>query len=119
MVYIANEWEDDAPMTCALCVDNKAAVSALVKGSSTSKLGTVLVNLFWNVAARGSIRWRVEYVNTKSNAADFPSRICALPHGTRCSFSHGCVPKGFLAAFSTWEDIRREATTFTMKTEFN
>ena len=115
MVYIANEMEDGTPRTCVLRVDNMAAGGALVKGSSSSKLGTVLANLFWNVAARGTTRWWIEYVNTKSNAADFPSRICALPIESRCSQSHGCVPKRFSAAFSTWDNIRREATFFAMK----
>ena len=38
MVYTANEWCDSTTRTCVLCVDNQAAVAALVKGSSSSDL---------------------------------------------------------------------------------
>ena len=45
MVYTANDWNDTTPRTCVLCVDNQAAVAALIKGSSSSDLARVLVNL--------------------------------------------------------------------------
>ena len=38
MVFIANQWMGDTPRTCVLCVDNKAAAAALIKGSSSSDL---------------------------------------------------------------------------------
>ena len=56
---------DGSPRTCVLRIDNRAALSSLIKGSSSSELGTVLVNLFWSVAARRPIVWWFEYVNTK------------------------------------------------------
>ena len=58
MVFLANERGDTTPRTCALCVDNQAAATALIKGSTSSDLAGVLVNLFWNVAARGNARRR-------------------------------------------------------------
>ena len=45
---------DYAPRTCILCIDNKAALSAITKGSASSELGTILVNLIWSAAARRS-----------------------------------------------------------------
>ena len=79
MAYIANEWMDATPRTCVLCVDNQVAAASLIKGISSSDTAGVLANLFWNVVARGNTRWRVEYVNTKSNSSDFPSRQCKPP----------------------------------------
>ena len=87
MVYIANERTDSTPRTCVLCVDNKAAVDALVKGSSSSDLVGALVRLFRNVASRGNARRWIEYVNTKSNSADSPSRQCNSP-ATRGGMQH-------------------------------
>ena len=51
--------------TCVLRVDNKAAPSALRRGSPSSTLGTVLVNLFWSVADRSPFARRFEYVDTR------------------------------------------------------
>ena len=47
--------------TCVLRIDNKAALDALIKGSSSSALGAVLVYLFWSVAARCPAVWRFGY----------------------------------------------------------
>ena len=64
------------PRTCVLRVDNKAALASLIKGSASSALGAILVNLFWRVAPRFPVVWRFEYVCAKSNAAGPPSRLC-------------------------------------------
>ena len=72
-----------------LCVDNKAALAALIKGSSSSELGATFVNLFWSMAARCPVIWRFEYVNTKANAADPPSRVCGAPMGLACGRASG------------------------------
>ena len=117
MVYVANEWNDATPRTCVLCVDNQAAVAALIKGSSSSDLAGVLVNLFWNVAARGNTRRWIEYVNTKSNTADYPSRLCAMPAETASHRTQGEAPRKFREAFTSWEALRREATLFGTKIE--
>ena len=117
MVYAAIEWANGAPMTCVLRVDNQAAVNALIKGSSSSNLVGVLVNGFWNVAARGNTRWWIEYVNAKSNSDDFPSGQCAPPLLSRCDTTHGRIQEGFKTAFATWESLHRESTVFATKTE--
>ena len=84
------------PRTCVLCVDShvdsQAAFGALIQGSTTSELGALLANLFWNVEARCATRWWVEYVNTKSNIAEKPSRECGLLTGASCAGTFGLVP---------------------------
>ena len=96
--------------TCVLGIYNKAAPDAIIKGSSSSTLGTVLVNLFWRVAARFPAVWWFEYVNTKSNAADHPPRVCDTPLGVECTRWSGEIPPGFSRIFSTWGVLRREST---------
>ena len=115
MVYIANSDHVTEARTCVLCVDNLAAVTALIKGSSSSPLAQVLVNLFRNIAAHGNTRWWAEYVNTKSNVADYPSRQCNAPEGGDCMSNEGVIPPNFLKAFESWNNLHRETTLFTTK----
>ena len=96
--------------TCVLRIDNKAAIDALIKGSSPSALGTVLVNLFWSVAARCPVAWWFEYVDTKSNAADPPSRVCDAPMGVNCTRRSGEIHPEFTRISSSWNVLRREPT---------
>ena len=96
--------------TCVLGIYNKAAPDAIIKGSSSSTLGTVLVNLFWRVAARFPAVWWFEYVNTKSNAADHPPRVCDTPLGVECTRWSGEIPPEFSRIFSSWGVLRREST---------
>ena len=115
MVFLANEWGDTIPRTCVLCVDNQAAVNAMIKGITTSDLAGVLINLFWNVASRGSTRWWVEYVNAKSNIADYPSRQCDQPDRDTCLSVSGTTPMEFQATFASWEELSRQASLFHIK----
>ena len=69
------EWPSHLNRTCVLCVGNKVA-EALVKGGSTSPIGSILACLFWTLAARGSTMWRAEYAHAISNIADNPPRTC-------------------------------------------
>ena len=85
-------------------------MSDLIKGSSSSALGAVLVNLFWSVAARFPVVWWFEYVNTKSNAADPPSRVCDTPLSVACARSSGGIPPEFSRMFSAWSVLRRGPT---------
>ena len=112
MVYIANEWADTTPRTCVLRVDNQAAATALIKGSSPSSIAGALVSLFWNVAARGNTRWWIEYLNAKSNSADYPSRQCDKPTETICGTARGRSPAEFRDAFTSRGNLSREATVF-------
>ena len=100
----------DSHRTGALCVDNQAAVGALVKGSSTSPLGALLTHLFRTCDARGTALWWIGYVRAKSNIADLPSRDCASHAGTNCGNSTGAASATFRDAFKSWGDIRRETT---------
>ena len=101
---------DGNPRTCVLRIDNKAALDALVKGSSFSALGTVLANLFRSGASRCPIVWRFEYANTKSNAEDPPSRLCDTPVGLTCSRSSDEIPPEFARIFAPCGVLRREST---------
>ena len=115
LVYIANGWMGATPRTRVLCVDNQAAVAARIKGISPPDLAGSLVNLFWNVAARGNTRWRVEYVDAKSSSSDSPSRQCKLPTEAVRFEAQGQIPTEFRDAFSSSESLRREAAVFTKR----
>ena len=100
--------------TCVLRIDNRAALAALIKGSSPSALGTVLANLFWRVAARCPLVWRFLYVDTKSNAAYPPSRVCDTPLGVeRARFPGGIPPK--FSRISHSRGVRDRVPTLTNK----
>ena len=111
MVCISLSWPRDQHRTRVLCVDNKAAVAALVKGNSTSKIGSLLTTLFRNLADRGTATWRVEYVHTKSNRADQPSRNCSADHERKCTPSNGQCLQTSLCTFKSWGALRKAATT--------
>ena len=96
--------------TCVLRIDNKAAIDALVKGSSSAALCTILVNLFWSVAARFPAVRRFGYVNTKSNAAGPPSRLFDAPLGSVCSRSYGEIPPELSRISPPWRTPRRDPT---------
>ena len=99
---------DGVARTCVLCVDNKAALAALIKGSSSSELGAILVNVFWSVASRCPVLWRFEYVNTKANAEDPPSRDCNAPLGIERTRASGAIPLDFAKIFSSRSALHRE-----------
>ena len=115
VVCCSLECPDAANRTCALCVDNKAAVATLVKGSSSSPIGTLLANLFWTLATRGDLLWWVEYVHTKSNGADLPPRHCDAQSRGLCSAASANVTATFTHCFTSWETLRREATIINKK----
>ena len=91
--------KDGEARSCALCVDNKAALAALIKGSSSSDLGEILANLYWRLAARRPVIWWFEYVNTKANAADPPSRSRDAPLGVLRNRTSGPVLPEFSRIF--------------------
>ena len=100
---------DGNTRTCVLCIDNKAALAALIKGPSSSELGAILVNLFWSMAARCPVLWWFEYVNTKANASDPPSRVCDAPMGLARNRASGAIPLEFARIFSSWGALHRES----------
>ena len=62
-----------------LFVDNKAAQSALISGSGASDLANQICAAFWALAASAGINVWVEWVSSKLNIADSPSRACNVP----------------------------------------
>ena len=97
------------PRTCVLRIDNKAALDALIKGSSSPTLGTILVNLFWSAASRFPVVWWFGYVNTKPDAARPPSRLRESPPGLLSPRASGEIPPEFSRIFSSWGVLRRES----------
>lgn len=89
MICLAIDWPREMLRTCVLFGDTQDSVAALVKGSSSSPLGAMLVCLFRNCVARGATLWWVEYVHTKSNSAASPSRDCNAHTGAPCDQSTG------------------------------
>ena len=67
MARLVLNWSRDEQRTCVLRVENQAAVAALSNGSSSSPVGALLASIFWNIAARGTTLWWIEYVHAKSN----------------------------------------------------
>ena len=110
MACISLERPQQTHQTCVLCVDNMAAAAALVKGSATFPIGTLLTTLFRNLAARGTALWRIEYARNKSKHADHPSRECEAPIGSRCRLANGSCPSAFYRAFKSRDAIHKEAT---------
>ena len=86
---------DGNTRACVLRIDNQAALDALVKGSSSSDLGTVQADLFRSVATRCPVLRRPEYVNAKSNASDPPSRLCDTSMGLSRTQPSGVIPPDF------------------------
>ena len=112
MVCLVLDWPNDKQRTCVLSVDNQAAVAATVKGSPSSTSGTLMASLFWNLAARWSKIWRIEYVHAKSNHADASSRWCTSSCESERNRRTGDLPNAFSVAFSSRGSIQREDTVF-------
>ena len=93
-----------------LCIDNQAALAALVKGPTSAELGTVAVGVFWNFASRPPAQRRVEYVNIKSNHPDEPPRSCDARDGAFRTRYEGRTPEAFSSAFLSWETRHRAST---------
>lgn len=77
--------------SCGLCIENQAALAALVKGANSSEFGAVLVGVSWGLDSLFPFQRRRKYASTKSNDPDEPSRVSAahmsevlLPHEGRC-----------------------------------
>ena len=109
MACIATEWSRGKHRIGVLCVGNQAALVALVKWSSSSELGTLMAPLFWSCLARGNALWWIEYVHTKSNVADAPSRDCSPYHDSERQLGIGEAPTAFREPFGSWEALHREA----------
>ena len=43
--------------SCVFCIDNQAALAALINGPTSSEPGTALVGPFWALAARSPVQW--------------------------------------------------------------
>ena len=109
-VTVVSQFDTEPSRTCVLRIDNQAALAALVKGSTSSELGTILVGIFLAFAARSSVYWWLEYVHTDSNDADRPSRCCSADTAPQCLSKSGLTPDAFAIAFQSLEALRRAST---------
>ena len=85
--------------SCVLCIDNQAALAALVKGRTASEMGEVLVGVFWAFAAHASALWWVEYVQTESNDANPHRESVTNTPQRRARNAGGPIPEAFRNAF--------------------
>ena len=92
-----------SPGRILLFVDNEGAHHAIVRGASRNLFGAHVAQALWRTAAMGHrdhgiIMW-TDYVHTKSNIADIPSRMCgheepapgAQPHGWQPARNACCL----------------------------
>ena len=107
---LASYRSDGNPRTCVLCIDDKAAIDALIEGSASSELWGISANLFWIVVPSFPVVWRFWYANTKSNAADPPPRACEAPKGMACTRRSGRTPPESSRIFASLGVLRREST---------
>ena len=107
---VAVESSLETTRPCVLCIDNQAALAALIKGSASLELVTVLVGVFWAIAARSPAQWWLEYVHTDSDDADAPSRDCNAAGVRTCSLSSGTSPLDFAKTFESWGSMHRAST---------
>ena len=91
-----------------LCIDNSAAAAALVRGNCPSPIGASLASVFWAAAAAYSTPVWIEEVRSRFNAADSPSRQCALidviPNFTG---KNAGVPDLFTQSFDSMDALTR------------
>ena len=59
-----------------LCADNLGARGAIIRGTCKTRLGRALSSYLWKMASIDSTLIWVEYVKSKLNVADAPSRAC-------------------------------------------
>lgn len=73
---LALETERAPDRPAFLCCDNVGAVGTVIRGARRANLGRTIVSVFWAVdSALGTAVW-IEYVATKLNCSDEPSRRC-------------------------------------------
>ena len=75
-VLLAQLVDRSRPIT--ICCDNIGANGAIIRGSCRTIIGRALVSCIWTLAAPNHTLLWVEYVRSKLNPADPPSRCCPL-----------------------------------------
>ena len=59
---------------CIFFIDNEAACSALVRGTTEDETARALISSFWRICTQNQIIPWIERVSSKNNPADAPSR---------------------------------------------
>ena len=73
-LLIAAGWAPGSPIF--FCCDNTGVDAAVVRGSCSTDVGRALTACFWSAAACAGPNVWIEYVESASNVADSPSRMC-------------------------------------------
>ena len=115
-VFVVNERSLGGTHSCVLFIDSQAALAALVKGPTSSELGTAPVGFFWNFDARSPAQWWLEYVNAKSNHSDEPPRSCDARDVAFRTRYDGRTPEAFSTAFLSWETPHMASTRLRIDT---
>ena len=68
-------WRDLQRVRLLLWCDNAGVIFNLAKGKSPCKLCAALVRIYWDIIDEHKLHVRLQYVNTKRNLADLPSRM--------------------------------------------
>ena len=92
-----------------VCCDNEGANAAAIRGSCRTEVGRLLSSLLWRVAAEPNSPIWIEYVRSKLNVADAPSRYCpdSTPGNNLVgSMPSQILPRRFTQAVCSLENLR-------------
>ena len=91
-----------------ICCDNQGTNGAVIRGSCKTAIGRALISCIWTTAAANNVPVWIEYVNTKLNWADPPSRnchLCETPSQLGANFPG--VPASFHRILKTKADLMK------------
>ena len=57
-------------------IDNDSAVNAIIRGRGKTKTANLIVAAIWRAVTTFALNIWVEYIRSKQNIADLPSRAC-------------------------------------------
>ena len=93
-----------------LCADNLGARGAVVRGTCKTQVGRALSSYLWKMASLNSTLIWIEFVKSKLNVADAPSRSC-IENNPVNSFTKGVPlidpPSNFLSHMGLEENLLR------------
>ena len=91
-----------------LCADNLGARGAVVRGTCRAQLGRALSSYLWRMAETNSTLIWIEFVKSKLNVADAPSRACIEDKPVN-EFTNGAPltepPSKFFERFGSEENL--------------
>ena len=101
----------EKPGPLLVFVDNSSALASLIRGRSSTALGTIICLAVWRFLAETGAYPFFEWVPSASNPADEPSRACPIVHDSLpCEFKALMGSFETLSNFALWGD-RPQAPT--------